>query len=1571
MFRALIRIRLLLALASVATLISTGCGGCGSPDNNGVSENCSTAADCAAGERCNADGLCTTESDSCEFKSDCGIDEYCADGTCASASCEADEDCASGAICENSTCRSGCRTSDDCPDGQSCTATNVCAQEGCTTNSCPDFQTCNEDADPPACEYTGDCTSDVQCVAYAQQLDDGEDYICSTAEQKCVIKPPCGSDTDCKVTEICEPRSTDGRLVCRRGCRTNDACRTGQICDLNQLSCTEGCDTVDDCPNDDNTYACVDLVCVPTCDTRNDCLMGQICKGSPRTCQACSQNADCPATDVCDFTQGISDEEKMNPLLGLCVPAAPTCPDDSFGENHDQNTPYTIATLPFATDATDQPLFCQENAGGEWFEFDAAAGDVIEIELVYDNSVGNLDIGLRRPQGDEIVASAQSPAVDGGREVIRFGVDLGGTFLVQVRGSITDDNTAYALSVDAGPPGACTDDPLEENDDRASASTLDPMTDYQDLEVCGSDADFYKLVIAENQVVRITAEAPVSLGNIDLILWDSSMTQVAAAQTRRDVEEIEIALDDAGDYILEVRVVSGVGNIEYDLMWSQRDNNCADPYEVNDTCPAATIAPGTYPGLNVCDDSDWYSISLLPLQTVTITATYDRAVSAGDLDITLFGPSDCATLVADGTETTVSGTVVQEQMQFQAMQGGVFNLQTFLFSGIQAQYELDIDVSDGPPCTDDFAEPNNDAAAATGISRANAASGADNVITGLKMCDTDEDWFEIDLIAGDEIQFDVKFANALGDLDVELIGPGNIVIDSATSGSDDETVSHTVGANEAGTYYLRVFPKMAARNDYWVLTTLNGVGPADPDCPDDYENNDTRMEAAALTNGTYGLLVCGNPDDDDWFSADLEAGETITIDLSFAHATGNIDLFLFDDSGSASPVAQGRTTTDDESVSYTTARDQTVFWRVEAVSNVAAQPYDMTVAVTAAPACVDDSFSPNASSGAAASVEAPGLYPRLQLCDGVDDWYQVELTAGDASEVFVNFDGSRADLDVFVYVAGALANPIGMGGTSTTSDESVTFTPSSTGTYLIQVVGKNDARLPYDLLLYTDVDGDGVPDGPEDRVCPDPFENNDTSTTAAQIPAGSYDALLICTADNDYYRVFVPAGATLTATADFDNDLGNIDIRITNMLGTELDSSRTMADTETVSWTNPGMGANVIVHVSPATNGFSNYYSLDVSLAFADACTDDSVAGDTQGSAGSVSTGAYELTLCEGTDDWFNLGSITSVDARLEFKTQLGDLDMQLIDSNGVVVETVGTDNTEVLAQSGLSGQHWLRVFPKNDAFVRNDYDLWLSLNGATPSAPYCPDRFERNDDVVSASTITVPQTPQLADLNACGADQDWYLTQDLSGISHDIAVFYDHGTGSDVAVSIWDADDDPLVDAPLLEIDTAEDDAVAKWTPPSVGQYYVLVENEAGSAVSTPYDLLFARSSVYTTQCPEDSFEQNGNPGTARTLGFPVAQALAVCPSVTNRSDESDYFKFTPPSSGPVTVELRFDATQMNLDFQLFDGFTSLGGSADDSGNRESFTFNATAGKTYTVFIYPALLNNQVEHGPYFLRID
>ncbi|MCP4873540.1 MAG: hypothetical protein GY898_33050 [Proteobacteria bacterium] len=93
---------------------------------------------------------------------------------------------------------------------------------------------------------------------------------------------------------------------------------------------------------------------------------------------------------------------------------------------------------------------------------------------------------------------------------------------------------------------------------------------------------------------------------------------------------------------------------------------------------------------------------------------------------------------------------------------------------------------------------------------------------------------------------------------------------------------------------------------------------AAPTCADDvYEDNDNGAEPTTLATSsstTTGLTAC--PGDDDYFEVFLEFGDTITADILFANADGNLDLGLLDEAGNF--VASGTSTTDNESTGAVT-----------------------------------------------------------------------------------------------------------------------------------------------------------------------------------------------------------------------------------------------------------------------------------------------------------------------------------------------------------------------------------------------------------------------------------------------------------------------------------------------------------------------------------------------------------------------------------------------------------------------------------------------------------------------------
>ena len=1631
-----------------AVVVMTGCGSCGT-GGDGDNE-CEVTADCQEGQVCDAQNECVVDpaGRTCTRDLECDpADEYCAAGRCALKACEDDSGCAEGAICEAGSCRAGCRDNDGCQEGQTCNSSRVCITAGCMALNCAaQFETCEGTGEAARCVRTDYCENDIHCALYGSSLEDDKEYICDTNQRKCVEKPACVSDGDCLIGEICEDRSDQNeRNRCRDGCRdcpvdnpgcdpstntpefnTRYNCPSGEFCDVDgsftqpgdeydSFVCTRGCTSEADCntilndPNGD--YACIDLICIEKCEVVDDCAAGQICTGQPQICQGCSENDDCPATQDCDFTQGYSEQDIANPELGLCVNKPPACPPDGYGKNQSLAQAYRIETFPFVADGTmpdiQQPYFCQENnLQGEWFVVAATPGKVITVSLTYQAMGANLDVALLNSLGSPLVAADRPPTIDQGMESLTYGVANGSDFYIHVRGGIGLPKIPYTLIVDVADPPPCVDDVFEENDTEATAAALPEDVDHEALQVCGLDRDFYQIEVASNQVVRVETVAPVRAGEVDIFVTTLAGGAVEQEETvSEDKTTVFFATETMPEtFIVEVVVASGVGNVDYDLRWSQRDNECADVFDAgtgNNTCATAsplplTEVPDTDPQvrsytnteeLRVCGDEDWYAIDLLPLQTLSVVATYNASQAAGQIDLRLRGPglNDCNTIVAfDVRETDPVDTNIRRQkLEYTAVNGGTFYLTSTIDLGLNVPYDLKVEIEDGPSCPDDQFEDNDDLASATVIDRAEALLGNENAYVGLRYCDLDQDFYSIELEVGDKIRWIVDHDASQGaDLDATIYLPDGSNPVSSTSTSDDEEIEFT--AMVAGTYTLGVYAKGAIRTDYRLLTYITPaggmeVGPLDPACPDMFENNDTFAEAASVDEGVYNLLVCGQmPTDEDWYSTTLQPGETLTVRLDFIHANGNINLFLYNDMSSTIAIDDSRTVGDFEEVTYTAAREQTLYYKVT-LRSVPSNAYQMTVSIDPAAACVDDDSEDNDSASSATSVDSTSFLDRRIKCEDDEDWYVFEVTENQKAEVYVNHR-SDADVDLFVYSDASGTTLLDSAVGTSSGSESLVFTapddPTTSAsatqtvyTYRVKVETKTRARLTYDLLFFRDLNNDGSfgpNEGSPDRNCPDRYENNDTRTQATPLAAGLYDDIRLCqygggSNDADYYSVFVPNGATLDVDLLFSHDEGNLDMALLRPNGSQEGRSGSADDNESLTYVNnTGAGVNYVIHVYGVGIGFETYYDLELSLVFGGMCNDDNVGlNGPSAPAMAIGTGNYsDLTLCENTSDWFklNLSANERVLAELELNNALGNIDIELTDATGnVVFATSASDtNRETLDYTVSSaGTYYLRVFSRLGVLLRNDYDLWLSLGGAMPSQPFCPDVYERNDSLTSPSPLSINTQNFYGDMIACGDDDDWYLISGVLTGMYRAILFFDADSGSQLDIEVYD--DQGMT---LITSGTASgNDETVSFSASAGSSYLLKVSNEASNADETPYALYLNRANA---PCPEDTYEQNDTPaqGTTKLLTESRRYVLGSC--------DDDYFTIVPTNSGPMTITISHDQANLDLLVRATRGVTLNNANTSVPG-RKTITFPAvTAGEQ--IELYVGVITGS---GPYLLDIS
>ena len=241
-------------------------------------------------------------------------------------------------------------------------------------------------------------------------------------------------------------------------------------------------------------------------------------------------------------------------------------------------------------------------------------------------------------------------------------------------------------------------------------------------------------------------------------------------------------------------------------------------------------------------------------------------------------------------------------------------------------------------CPDDVDFEDNDSSSA-------AAGVTAGIYADLGICPGDDDYYELTLESGDELEVELIFSDGEGDLDLFVYDPSTTLFGVSTSNTDDETVGPDIAAL-AGEYLIEVIFQSDGGsfvgNTYEMHVTVNGLASI---CVDDaFEDNEEPGDATPVAAGSYpDLEWC----DLDLYAIDLDAGDSVTIDATFTHAEGNIDIELGDLAGN--PLASSTSTTDDETIGpVSIPSSDTYILAVDLVSDDAdiGNAYDLTIAVT-------------------------------------------------------------------------------------------------------------------------------------------------------------------------------------------------------------------------------------------------------------------------------------------------------------------------------------------------------------------------------------------------------------------------------------------------------------------------------------------------------------------------------------------------------------------------------------------------------------------------------------------------
>ena len=479
----------------------------------------------------------------------------------------------------------------------------------------------------------------------------------------------------------------------------------------------------------------------------------------------------------------------------------------------------------------------------------------------------------------------------------------------------------------------------------------------------------------------------------------------------------------------------------------------------------------------------------------------------------------------------------------------------------------------------------------------------------------------------------------------------------------------------------------AGYHRYWAYAAgTDGVCADDP-----LEPNDSAGQAAPLTTGEQpALRACG---DEDWFTVDVGAGQTVTVAASWEPSHGALTLTLQDAAGATISATE----TPGAALAWGPAPASTQV-RVRASSAAGtAMTWSLDLQLSDE-TCTDDPAEPNDGPDDATPL-ATGITDGLVLCFDDRDWYAIPASAGQVLTVAVLFDHAVGDLDAVLYAPDGVT-PVASSETET-NNESITWAVPETGTWLLEVRGFKGQTNSYDVAVSLASQADVCN---EDILAP-----NQTAEQAAVLPAGGWDGLNACPGTSDWFAYGLNGGETIVALAEPTEAGGSVTVTLHDAEGTPIGGPGA-GGTPGYAQADVASAGTVLVQVrndgsAPVAYGFS------LAVTEPDGpCRDDRFEpNDDPETATQMQPGILTRGKVCGKDlDFYRVysGAFETVSLWLLFGHASGDLSIQLFDEEGTLMGEADSDTDDELLEVLLPQGGYYYVVVRGKAAVSNAYDL-------------------------------------------------------------------------------------------------------------------------------------------------------------------------------------------------------------------------------------------------------------------------
>jgi len=1084
------------------------------------------------------------------------------------------------------------------------------------------------------------------------------------------------------------------------------------------------------------------------------------------------------------------------------------CVDDGWEDNDGSAT---------ATDGGSGHEFAATAVSGDvdWYRLLVCPNGQANATVTWDAADGDVTLQLYRADGTLVLAGGQG----GGGTLTAVGqVPAGETVaFARVEALGADRCIPYEIALSAtGCGGACTDDPLEDNDAGGTASDLGGPNSVGGLRAVGGDDDWFSLPVCQGGTLTGTITFDGNAGDVNLYLYASDRTTLLdSSEGVSGQETVSFTTSLATTAYLKVTASAGAcATYRLETTVTGCQAGCAaDAAEDDDTPATAPSLPdgGTFERTAIRGDRDWFAVPLCAGGHVRLTAAFDANVA--DLDLRLYGPDGSTVLDVS------SGASGQEMVEHATAAATTVYAEAYVAAGTCVPYTMTIVLDNcATGCVDDGAEPDDGAAAARTVQPG-------TTLSNRVAAQDDPDWVKVDVCAGGTVQARVTYTGEDGQLGVDLYDRDQFTLLGTTGGANGTaTVRQTV--SDAGVRYIKVYGVGPVCIPYEMTVTVEGCQAC---TADSLEDDDGPAAANPAPGGGSFTALTAQPSDPDWFSVPVCAGGRLVATLTYDAAAANVGLRLYASDG-ATPVATSAGGDGSEQAAYTNPLGASTFFVRVLEQETGCGTYDLQLAIEGCGGgCADDALEDNDGPARAVNLGAAGgTYADLVAASGDADWFGVDVCAGGTLVADATWDAGDGTLGLAIFdrTGASLLTSDGSGQGAAHVEQ-----PNPTGAvarYHVSAYALGVACIPYGLTVR--VTGCAP-------VCQDDAEeDDDTAATANPVPAGGLTRDLVAQ-DADWFAVPVCAGGTVRASVSFQAGASTLDARVYAADGTTALATDSGDDGTLLAQAQSAAAATLYVRVRDEAGGCTPY-TLQIAITGCGTCPDDNHEDDDDAAAAHA-TGAGSISghiAAPGDPDWYAVTVCAggTLLADVTWDGVNGDLDLGIYDRDGATpLRTV--PGTGGLAEVQAANPHaepatlYVRVAGVGDRC--KPYLLDLAVQGC---AAACQADELEEDDAPEVSTPVDPAGDTWDTLTLAPDDADWFGVPVCAGGTLVADAYFAHADGN-LNLRLYAADGLSI----LASATSWDDDEHLVWTAPAASAVTVYLRayvTTAGACV--PYDL-------------------------------------------------------------------------------------------------------------------------------------